>query len=195
MHPILTTCGLILFFAFCPNHLRADWYLLPEPKFMAHDIVWPIAGSTQTVLLPVRIPGSEPEALTLTQTKNPALSRSQILNDAQKNASSFFATLTPTLVRDDRGVIRYAVLESTDPRLATCVLAPEFTEQFLETIGPDALIAIPNRNRIYIFPRSDVPGAELSERIFIDYRSSNHPISREVFETKEGTLRAVGTLK
>ncbi len=171
------------------------WFLLPEPKFMANDVVWAIPGSSQTVALPVQIVGQDLKPLTLKAVAESSLQLEEILQAARFNASALLATLKPTLVRDDRGVIRYAVLQSEDPHLASCVFAPDFGDRFLETIGPDALIAIPNRNRIYIFPRSSVPGAEISEQVFVDYRSTNYPVSREVFESREGLLTAVGSLR
>ncbi len=171
------------------------WFLLPEPKFMANEITWPVPGSSQTVALPVRFDGKELKPLTRAAASKPPLQLDEILQAARSNASALLATLKPTLVRDSRGVIRYAVLQSDDPHFASCVFAPDFGDLFLETIGPDALIAIPNRNRIYIFPRSSVPGAEISEQVFVDYRSTNYPVSREVFESREGILTAVGSLR
>ena len=171
------------------------WFLLPEPKFMANEIAWAISGSSQTVVLPVRVVGEDIKALTLAAVSKSPLRLDEILEAARANASALLATVKPTLVRDSRGVIRYAVLQSDDPHFAACVFAPEFGDLFLETIGPDALIAIPNRNRIYIFPRSSVPGAEISEQVFVDYRSTNYPVSREVFESREGILTAVGSLR
>ncbi|MEX1119867.1 MAG: hypothetical protein WEB60_13855, partial [Terrimicrobiaceae bacterium] len=157
--------------------------------------VWAIPGSSQTVALPVRVTGEDIKPLTTAEVSKSSLRLDEILQAARNNASALLASLKPTLVRDDRGVIRYAVLQSDDPHLAACIFAPEFADSFLETIGPDVLIAIPNRNRIYIFPRSSVPGAEISEQVFVDYRSTNYPVSREVFEKRAGVLTAVGTLR
>jgi hypothetical protein len=171
------------------------WYLLPEPKFMANEVVWAIPGSAQTVTLPVRVEGEVIKPLTREAVSKSPLRLEEILEAARSNAAALLASVKPTLVRDDRGVIRYAVLQSEDPHFAACVFAPGFADLFLETIGPDALIAIPNRNRIYIFPRSSVPGAEISEQVFIDYRATNFPVSREVFESRDGVLRAVGSLR
>ena len=185
--------GLMLPLAMCSA--TEPWYLLPEPKFMANEVVWAIPGSPQTVTLPVRVEGEEIKPLTFEAVSKTPLQLEEILQVARSNASALLATVKPTLVRDDRGVIRYAVLQSGDPHFAACVFAPGFGDLFLETIGPDALIAIPNRNRIYIFPRSSVPGAEISEQVFIDYRATNFPVSREVFESRDGVLTAVGSLR
>lgn len=170
-----------------------SWHLLPEPKFMAPEISWPVAGSRATVLVPVR--GSESAPLSLEGTADPALTISEIQQEAAKSATQLLDSLPVEYVRNARGVILYAVITSQDPLTATCVLAPDFAERFLETIGPDVLVAIPNRFTIYIFPRSATPVEELSERVFVDYRATNYPISREIFEPRRGKLRAVGELR
>ncbi|GAB4178643.1 MAG: hypothetical protein Fur0032_19160 [Terrimicrobiaceae bacterium] len=169
------------------------WHLLPEPKFMAPEIAWPVSGSRSTILLPVR--GSEPSPLTLKGTADPNLSVSEIWKEAARSATRLLDTLPVEYVRNSRKVILYAVITSPDPLTASSVLAPDFAERFLETIGPDVLVAIPNRFTVYVFPRSATPVEELSERIFVDYRSTNYPVSREIFEPRGGRLRAVGELR
>ncbi len=189
---------ILLFFLLLPVSIclaEDAWFLLPEPKFMANEITWAIPGSSQTVSLPVQVKGEEIKPLTQKAISKYPLQFDEVLQSARSNASALLATVKPTLVRDERGVIRYAVLQSEDPHFAACVFAPEFGDLFLETIGPDALIAIPNRNRIYIFPRSSVPGEVISEQVFVDYRSTNYPVSREVFESRDGVLTAVGSLR
>lgn len=167
------------------------WYLVPEPRFMGREIVWPVEGSAKTALLPVR----DGEPLSLAQTRDPGLTEADISAEAARSAEALFAGLRPEFVRDKRGVILFAVISSEDPLAASCVLAPGFSDKFLDTIGPDVQVAIPNRNRIYIFPRSAVPVADLADRIFVDYRASDLPVSREIFEPKDGVLRAVGEFR
>jgi len=168
-----------------------EWLLVPEARFMGHDIAWPIGGSVRTVLVPER----RGSPLTLADTRDPHLALADLRRLARDNAGRLFDTLEPELARDARGVILYAVLSSPDPSLPACVLAPGFADRFFETIGPDLQIAIPNRNRIYIFPRSAVPAAELSDRVFVDYRASDYPVSREIFELSGDGLRAVGEFR
>lgn len=176
--------------------LAEEWWLLPEPKFMAHQIVWPVPGSTSTVALPARPTPAGPEPLTpAIIAANTSLDRSALLAAARANAKNLLDRLTPILVRDSRGVILYALIASEDPLTASVVFAPDFATRFLETIGPDVLIAIPNRFRVYVFPRSAVPGPELSDRLFTDYGATNYPVSREVFEIRDGALKAVGALR
>lgn len=173
----------------------AGWYLLPEPSFMDHEIVWPIPKSERAVILPVRAGNPEPEPLTLKQIADTSLTRESLVAEARHNAATLLDQIGHELVRDSRGVIRYAVIASENPLTASVVHAPNFTDRFLETIGPDALILIPNRFRVYVFPRSAIPGRELSDINFTDYHATNYPVSREVFEIQNGSLRAVGLLR
>jgi hypothetical protein len=171
------------------------WYLLPEPSFMKHEITWPIPGSERAVILPIRATEDEPRPLTLKQTADPSLNLQSLLAEARTNAAALLDQIGHELVRDSRGVIRYAIIASDNPLTASVVHAPNFTDRFLETIGPDSLILIPNRYRVYVFPRSAIPGRELSDINFSDYNATNYPVSREVFEIQNGTLRAVGLLR
>ena len=194
------TCALFATFLLAALRLPAaetpaGWYLLPEPSFMDHEIVWPIPESKRAVILPVRAGSPEPEPLTFKQTADTSLTRESLVAEARHNATTLLDQIGHELVRDSRGVIRYAVIASDNPLTASVVHAPNFTDRFLETIGPDALILIPNRFRVYVFPRSAIPGRELSDINFSDYNATNYPVSREVFEIKNGSLRAVGLLR
>lgn len=160
---------------------------------MAPEIAWPVAGSRATVLVPVR--GDEASPLTLAGTAEAGLTVPEIRLQAAGSAARLLESLPVEYVRNARGVILYGVITSQSPLTASVVLATDFADRFLETIGPDVLVAIPNRFTVYVFPRSATPVEELSERVFVDYRSTNFPVSREIFEPRGGRLRAVGELK
>ena len=172
-----------------------DLHLLVEPSFAYPPIAWPITGAKQTVITPAQIVDGMPQYLTPEEKLRLALSRKQINEIALGNASRMLAKLKPMFFRDGNGVITYAVLESKDPLTASAILAPGFTEMFADTMGPDFLIAIPNRFRIYIFPRQVAPLAEIAEDVAIDFRTTAYPISKEVFTLHEGILSCVGTLE
>ncbi len=54
------------------------------------------------------------------------------------------------------------------------------------------LVAIPNRNKIYVFPKLSPSYQVLTEAVIADYESSSHPVSRELFEYENGRLQALG---
>lgn len=190
--------ALVMLMMLCAGlHAEEGWILLPEPKFMAHEIVWAVPGSSRTVLLPAWRSGDGTiHPLTSSDVAGRKdLDVTRLRQEATQSASQLLARIEPTFIRDEHQAIRFAILESENPPAAACILAPEFREKFLETIGPDVLVVIPNRSTVYIFPRSDAPTRELSERAFIDYQGSNYPVSREVFDPAPGGLRAVGVLR
>lgn len=172
---------------------KLHWRLLIEPSFAYPPIAWPIAGARQTVIVPAYVVHGIP--VYLTPEKQHGLSRQQIEESALKNASQTLAKLQPKFLRDEQGVILYAVLESDQPWTASSVLAPEFEKLFADIMGSDFLIAIPNRFRVYVFPRLFAPMARIAEDIAIDFRANAYPVTKEVFTLHKGTLSCVGVLE
>lgn len=162
---------------------------------MDHKMRRPIEGSQRTVLAIARVVDGEIEPLTREQKKNVHMTFGQIRAESLKTASATLARMKPAFIRDKNGVIRHAAIESSDPLTASCVLAPEFGERFRSTLGPDLLVAIPNRNQVLVFSRQDDTHLRLAETIIGNYLSSNHPVSREIFAWEGGRLRSLGVLQ
>ena len=181
--------ALVFLLLATPAFASADgWHLLIEPKFMRNEIAWPIEGSDQTVLVPARVVG---DAVVPQHRANAA--RVQMDRKALfETASKVLAGLKPEFVRDSRGVIQYAVLASDDPLTASAVLAPDFAARFADTIGPDMIIAIPSRNKIFLFPNLTPTYLDRSETVILEYKSSPFPVSMELFSIKDGRLTAIG---
>jgi hypothetical protein len=171
------------------------WHLLVEPSFMHYESSWPIVGAQRTVLVPARyvngevLPLRESEAATLGAT------RDKIVEAASKAASEVLAGLKPKFIRDNNNVIQCAVLESDSPLTASAVLAPEFATLFSDTIGPDILVAIPNRFRIFVFPKDSPTYRRYCDIVIADYDSSPYPVSKELFAVRKGKLIAMGSYR
>lgn len=172
-----------------------QWVLAIEPSFMDHKMRRPIEGSQRTTLAIARVVNGEIAPLTREQKKSVHMTYEQIRAEALKTASATMAQLKPEFLRDRNGVIKHAVIESSDPLTASCVLAPEFGEKFRDTLGPDLLVAIPTRNQVLVFSRQDDTHLRLAETIIGNYLQSNHPVSREVFALEGGRLRSLGVLQ
>ena len=82
-----------------------------------------------------------------------------------------------------------------NPLTASAVLAPGFAEAFAKTLGPDLLVAIPNRNQILVFSKQDQAFQMMGEFIISGYLSSTYPVSREIFSLENGCLRSLGVLQ
>jgi len=168
------------------------WRLLVEPNFERHDAEWPIAGAERTVLVPARMVGTEVKPLTRAEIKDQGVTRKEILAQAIPAASQVLKSLKPEYVRDENGVIAYAILQSDSPLTASAVLAPEFPTLFDKKLGPDVLVAIPSRYTIYVFPKLSSSAQDMSEAIILAYEASPYPVSREIFSFVNGRLVAVG---
>lgn len=118
-----------------------------------------------------------------------------MLTDAARNAAATLADIEPIYIRDDNQVIQYAILRSDNPFTASTVLAPGFADRFARTLGPELLLAIPNRNLVYVFPKQSEIHRMFADQIFAEYQSSSHPVSRELFELRKGKLIAIGAYR
>jgi len=169
------------------------WRLLIEPSFMGYEAAWPIVGAKDTVLVPARLVNGEIAPLKREEILSLGVTRKQILAEAPDAATQVLATLTPEYIRDANKVIQYAVLQSDNPLTASAVLAPGFAEKFADTLGPDLLVAIPNRYRIFVFPKLSPIYKSMADIVIAEYKSSPKPVSEELFSFRNGKLIAVGT--
>ena len=166
-----------------------------EPSFMDYKVRRKIEGSERTILALMRVNDGEINAAEGGHDRVLNMAMKQIDPEALETAAGVFASIKPQFVRDKNGVIQYAALESETPLTASCVLAPGFAEKFADTLGPDLLVALPNRNQLLVFSRQDQTVAKMSEYIISGYLGSNYPVSREIFSLQNGKLRSLGVLQ
>lgn len=166
-----------------------------EPSFMDYKVRRKIEGSDRTVLALVRVTDGEIFGAEGGHDRIMDLAMKTIDPDAERTAAGVFAAIAPRFVRDKNGVIEYAALESKNPLTASCVLAPGFAEKFADTLGPDLLVALPNRYQLLVFSRQDQAFQKIGEYIISGYLGSNYPVSREIFSLQNGKLRSLGVLQ
>jgi uncharacterized protein YtpQ (UPF0354 family) len=160
---------------------------------MRPDFTIPIAGTKETVLTPALVKGEDATILKKAEAARLKLDLDSIRRIAATSASAVLATLKPEYVRDKKGVAQFAVLASDSPATASAVLAPDFADKFAETLGPDLLVAIPTRYRIYVYPALASRFQETASLVLQDYEISGYPVSKEVFRVTPKGLQAVGT--
>ena len=195
MRKLKCALSLLIVTAVARSAAEETWHLLIEPTFMHYEATWPIDAAERTVLVPARYVNGEVLPLKSDDVLTLGATRDKILASAPKAASEVLATLTPRFIRDEKNVIQCAVLESASPLTASAVLAPEFASFFRETLGPDVLVAIPNRFRIFVFPRGTPAFQHFSEIVIAEYDSSSYPVSKELFTLRKGKLTAVGSYR
>lgn len=162
---------------------------------MDHPVKRPVEGSRRTILTVAQVVDGEPVPLRREEKKSIHRTFEQIRADALETASEVLRPLKPTYMRDRNKVILFAVIESENPLTASTVLAPGFASLFRETLGPDLLVAMPHRRKIYIFSRQDDAHLRVAERLIEEYQSATDRVSREVFALEEGRLRSLGYLE
>lgn len=171
------------------------WAWMVEPSFMDYKVRERVAGSDRTILALVQVKDGEIFGAEGGHPRTLEMASKEIDKEATQTVKEVFDSLQPRYVRDKNGVIEYAVLESTNPLTASAVLAPEFAERFAGTLGPDLLVALPNRFQILVFSRQDQAFQKMSEFIISGYLSSTYPVSREIFSLEKGKLRSIGVLQ
>lgn len=171
------------------------WAWMVEPSFMDYKVRRKIAGSERTILALVRVIDGEIYGAEGGHERVMDMAMKKIEPETRETAAEVFAALEPRYVRDKNGVIEYAVLESQNPLTASCVLAPGFAEKFSQTLGPDLLVALPNRYQLLIFSKQDRVFEQMGEYIISGYLGSNYPVSREIFALENGKLRSLGVLQ
>jgi hypothetical protein len=185
--------ALLFVIAHAAHAQEATWQLVFQPAFMRPDFVIPIAGTKETILTPALVRGVDATLLKKSEAARLKLDFDSIRRIALASASAELATLKPEYVRDKKGVALFAVLASDSPATASAVLAPDFAEKFADTLGPDILVAIPNRYRVYVYPALASRFQETADLVLRDYEMSGYPVSKEVFRVTPKGLQAVGT--
>lgn len=171
------------------------WHMLIEPTYMRPDYPSPVEGTKDVVLTPALIKDGEATYLKKADVARLNLDLESVRRVARAAAGAEVKKFKPEFVRDARGVMQYAVITTDSPATAGAVLAPEFAAMFADTLGPDLLVAIPNRYRVYVYPALAGDFASTAGLVLRDYELSPYPVSKEVFRLTPRGLRAVGTFE
>jgi hypothetical protein len=167
--------------------LGGSFERLPVQRFLP--------GSKRTVLFPARV-GRNGEITPLDRAPEiGAGSWDLFLKQARERSALLLATLDPVMVRDARGVVQMAVIGSDDPMTASCILAPDFLQRFSAVFGPELVVAIPARNKVYVFPGLANKIPDISRSIRDDYLISPMPVSTELFGISKKGIRAIGEVE
>ena len=172
-----------------------DWFFLPEPRFMGHEISFPLSGAKNTVLAPARLGETGMEFPTVAAWQAGALSEEIVGKVTARFASEWLRHTKVEFVRNRKNVIEYAVLRSDKLPVCATVFAPEFRKQFEDVFGPKLMLVIPNRQTVFVFPgvAGDLP--EYAPMIIEAWRSAAPKVSLEVFELSGRGLRATGRIE
>ena len=182
--------GFLAIFAACAEEVPVDTTVRAwlEPKSMRAPVVLPIAGAQRTEIALGRLTADGLEAF----AKTDSVTVEKSFAAGRDNAAADLATLKPRYVRDRHKVIQYAELHSTQPIVASAVLAPKFLPLFKDTLGDSVLVVVPSRYTAFVFPQLATHYQEYYPMVFAAYGETAYPVSVEVFEFSASGIRAVG---
>lgn len=156
----------------------------------------PIPGARETDLAAAWLPAKSPTRF-LSREEFAALGVDWAAFSAQSAAaaSAELAALEPEWVRDGNQVIECAILRARRPvdNATIAVLAPDFLKKYRPVFGSKILLAVPDAQTVFLFPKLASHYRDYGKRVIAIYRKSKAPVSREVFELSAAGLRAVGT--
>jgi hypothetical protein len=121
-----------------------------------------------------------------------ALSWEGFESAARGKAGGDLAGVSVRFERDKRRVIQFAELSSEQPLVASAVLAPGLGARFSDTLGEVLLLAVPSRYRAFVFPQHGRDPSQYAGMVWAAYRESAYPVSIELFEWRNGRIKAVG---
>ena len=172
-----------------------DWFFLPEPRFMGHEVSFPLSGAKDTVLAPARLGESGAEFPTVAVWQAAGLNEETVRKVTARIASEWLRHVKVEFVRDRKNVVEFGVLRSEKFPVCVTVFAPEFRKQFEDVFGPKVMVVIPNRQTVFVFPGVAVDFAEYAPMILEAWRSPAPKVSIEVFELGDRGLRATGRIE
>ena len=172
-----------------------DWFFLPEPRFMQHEVSFPLSGAKNTVLAPARMGEAGVEFPTVAVWTAGGLSEEKVRKVTAKFATEWLRHVKVEFVRNRKNVVEFGVLRSDKLPVCSTIFAPEFLKQFEDVFGPKVMLVIPNRQTVFVFPGVAVDVSEYAPMLLEAWRSAAPKVSLEVFELGARGLRAAGRIE
>jgi hypothetical protein len=172
-----------------------EWFLLPEPKFMGHEVGFSIEGAKSTVLALAKMGSTGIEFATVSGWQALGLSEAGFRKVTASFGSEWLKHVNVEMVRNRKKVVEYAVVRSDKLPVSVTVFAPEFLKRFEDIFGPKMKVVIPNRHTVFVFPEVAVDFAEYAPVVLEAWRSRSPKVSLEVFELSARGLKAAGTFE
>ena len=113
---------------------------------------------------------------------------------ALKQSAILLKSIQPEYIKNTQGDIEYAILQSSDPLLASSVHTGEFRKIFKSPFGPNLWVIIPNRSTILVM-KADKNRLNTYKKAFYHmFLDATYPVSREVFLVNPDGFSAIGDL-
>ena len=152
----------------------------------------PLANAKRTVLAAGFLGEDGIETFSKAAVEGLHLPWPDFVKRALANADADVDKLSIVYTRNRKKVIEYAEVRSKDGLIVSAVLAPKFFTLFQDTLGPSFLVAVPNRELAYAFPKLASHVEDYAQPVLEAYRNSTHPVTLEIFEVDAHGIKAVG---
>jgi predicted Rdx family selenoprotein len=171
------------------------WRVWLEARFLAPAACAPVPESQGTVFAGGFWDGSQLVPFERGQWGALGLKWGDFESAARQKAGGDLAGITVRFQRDKRRVIEFAELSSEQPLVASAVLAQELGSRFADTLGEVLLLAVPSRYRAFVFPQHGRDPSQYAGMVWEAYRETAYPVSVELFEWRNGRIKAVGAFE
>ncbi len=119
----------------------------------------------------------------------------RILAIGKRVADDLLEVLEPDLVRDERGVVEYAIIHDKDPFLTSILLSDKLLKKFEDTLGDRLLVVCIDRHLVYLFPAAGGKIDDFGPALVDEFRQTRLPVSLEVFLVDADGYRVIGELQ
>jgi hypothetical protein len=171
--------------------------LLPMPKIVGTSHSKAMGGSVTTVFGPAREIAQSPyiELYSDSEFAKLGISADDFEKKAREAAERLITAYPPELIKDESGRVRYGVYRGERQIFACLMMAPSLGKVFENVFGKEIIVAMPDRNALYVFPPNPAVVDEFAGDMESRYELGLAAASDEVFMIKAetGEIRALGS--
>ena len=191
----MTVIFLVSMFSCLSDEKRDRVGLLFEGHFEKIDIASRVEGAKKTHLAAAYEWKFGVRLFTDESWKKRGLDWETFSFKAAKLADHLAETVKPSYVRNARGVIDYAIVQSEDPFISSAITSPNFLKKFANTLGNKIHVVIVDRNVLYVFPASETTLAGFAPALVEIFKKTPMPVSLEVFQVDKNGFRVIGEIE
>lgn len=119
----------------------------------------------------------------------------RILSISERVGDNLMEIIEPMVVKDERGVVKYAYIKDKDPFLTSIIFSKKLIKKFRSSLGDSLHVMLIDRHIVYIFPANGMPITDYGPALVDEYRKARLPVSLEVFLVSEDGFRVIGELE
>jgi hypothetical protein len=165
----------------------------PEARAMRPPVMEGIEDSERTVRTVGRWENGELIAVTPEEwsaRQEDPLHHTQL----QDHLTTLLEEVSVVTMRDEEEIIQAVVLDGESMDTCALLFHSGLIRRFEDILGPEFLVAVPSRFRLYLFPKLATEIQTFAPMVLSDFRATAYPVSPEVFEVSANGVRAVGIL-